>query len=346
MTSPSLMPASEATPPASRPWLALALTFLFLGIGYALPFRLAPAPPAGPWQGSLAPEILNLYALTVFAGWGHFVYAWRGQFQGTMRLPGRLRAGYWIAVAGCIALLVLLRSLLGVALFSGLVWVWFIAHFVKAELVFAGPIGSIGPIGPAGKGAMKSVPGNDPSVSWQPVAAFAWLSLVLFNVANIQDHHWLLFLGCTVLGVLILLTGGWRLAEGSSFLPALALFFDGEAFVWGTYGPYMHPMFRIGVYVFHVAGASFFHYLGSYAYGHARSSRDRWLRPVQVAALNLAIIAICCAAAWLPSLHVLSPLLGLEWFTLWVAAHLAASDLLPVWKKLARPAAVPASAAR
>jgi hypothetical protein len=334
MTSPSLMPTSEASPPPSRPWLALALTFLFLGIGDALPFRLAPAPPAGLWQGSIAPEVLNLYALTVFAGWGHFVCAWRGQFQGTARLPGRLRAAYWAAVAACMVLLVLVRSLLGVALFSGLVWVWFIAHFVKAELVFAGP--SAGDARP-----------TRPSVSWQPVAAFAWLSLVLFNVAGIQEHHWLLFGGCTGLGVLILLTGGWRrLAQGSSFLPTLALFFDGEAFVWGTYGQYMHPMFRIGIYVFHVAGASFFHYFGSYAYGHARSSRDRWLRPVQVAALNLAIIAICCAAAWLPSLRVLSPLLGLEWFTLWVAAHLAASDLLPVWKKLGRPRTVAAPVAR
>jgi hypothetical protein len=334
MTSPSLTPASEAAAPASRPWLALALTFLFLGVGYALPFRLAPAPPAGLWQGTIAPEVLNLYALTVFAGWGHFVYAWRGQFQGTMRLPRGWRAGYWIAVAGCIALLILFRSLLGVALFSGLVWVWFIAHFVKAELVFAGP-------------SLKQLPADNPSVSWQPVAAFAWLSLVLFNVAGIQDHRWLLFAGCTALGVLILLTGGWRrLAQGTSFLPALALFFDGEAFVWGTYGQYMHPMFRIGVYVFHVAGASFFHYLGSYAYGHARNSRDRWLRPLWVAALNLAIIAICCAAAWLPRLHPLSPLLGLEWFTLWVAAHLAASDLLPVWKKLGQPSAIRAPIAR
>jgi len=182
-----------------------------------------------------------------------------------------------------------------------------------------------------------------PGSRWRLLRGFPWCSLR----ASIQEHHWLLFGGCTLLGVLILLTGGWRrLAEGSSFLPALALFFDGEAFVWGTYGPYMHPMFRIGVYVFHVAGASFFHYLGSYAYGHARSKRDRWLRPVQVAALNLAIIAICCAAVWLPRLHALTPVLGLEWFTLWVAAHLAASDLLPVWKKLARPAAVSASAAR
>jgi len=123
----------------SRPWLALALMFLFLGIGYALPFRLAPMAPAGLWQGEIAPEVLNLYALTAFAGWGHFVYAWRGQFQGTARLPGRLRTSYWAAVVVSIALLLVFRSLLGVALFSALVWIWFIAHFVKAELFFAGP---------------------------------------------------------------------------------------------------------------------------------------------------------------------------------------------------------------
>jgi len=146
--------------------------------------------------------------------------------------------------------------------------------------------------------------------------------------------------------VILFTGGGQRLAQGSSFLPALALFFDGEAFVWGTYGPYMHPAFRIGVYVFHVAGASFFHYLGSYAYGHARSGRDRWLRPVRVATLNLIIIAVCSAAAWLPALRWLSPMLGLGWFTLWVAAHLAASELLPVWKRFGKRSTVAETAIR
>lgn len=298
----------------------MALMFLFLGIGYALPFRLAPAPPAELWQGAIAPEVLNLYALTVFAGWAHFFYAWRGQFQGTARLASASRAGYWIAVAAAIALLLVFRSLLGVALFSALVWIWFIAHFVKAELVFAGPVRNHPPA----------------SLSWQPVAAFAWLTLVLFNAVGIDNHAWLLFLGCLVLGVVILLAGGWRsLAQASSFLPALALFFTGEAFVWGAYEPYMHPAFRVGVYVFHVAGASFFHYLGSYAYGQGRAPNDRLLHIAGVAAVNLALIAVCCVAAWLPALRWLSPVFGLEWFTLWVAAHLAASDLLPVWKRRA-----------
>jgi hypothetical protein len=310
--------------PGSRPWLALALTFLLLGIGYALPFPLTPFPPSGLWQGSLASEVLNLYALTVFAGWGHFFYAWRGQFHGTARLPPRWRITYWIAVAASIALLILSRSLLGVALFSALVWIWFISHFVKAERVFAR------------RAASDTQLQVTSSVSWQPVAAFAWLSLVLFNVGSVQNRHWILFLGSLTLGLLTLITGGWRsLAQGSSFLPALALFFIGEAFVWGTYGPYMHPAFRIGIYVFHVAGASFFHYLGSYAYGESHSHGDPLLRPLSVLGVNLAIIWICWAAVRLPQLNWLSPIVGLEWFTLWVAAHLAASDLLPFWKRRA-----------
>jgi len=326
--APRLNTPDNPTEAGSRPWLALALTFLLLGIGYALPFPLTPSPPAGLWQGSIAPEVLNLYAFTVFAGWGHFFYAWRGQFKRTTRLPWHWRTGYWIAVASSIALLVLLRSFIGVALFSALVWIWFISHFVKAERVFARQ-----PV--AGEHSSRPLQ-TSRFVSVQPVIAFAWLSLVLFNVAEIQNRHWLLFLGCLAIGVFILTTGGWRtLAAGLSFLPALALFFDGEAFVWGTYGQYMHPAFRVGVYVFHVAGASFFHYLGSYAYGQSHSRGDRWLRILSIVGVNAAIIGICCGAAWLTYLRWLSPLIGLEWFTLWVAVHLAASDLLPVWKRRA-----------
>ncbi len=170
MSTASPAPASAISPrpAASRPWLALALTFLFLGIGYALPVPLAPAPPPGMWQGSIAPEVLNLYALTVYAGWAHFFYAWRGQFFGTTRLPRRSRTLYWIAVALGISLLILARSLLGVGLFSALVWIWFIGHFVRAELFFASR-------------SANTYPQRAKSVSWQPVLAFAWLTLDLFQ---------------------------------------------------------------------------------------------------------------------------------------------------------------------
>ncbi|WP_263358419.1 hypothetical protein [Acidicapsa ligni] len=316
--TPALPTGSNSS--GSRPWLALALTFFFLGIGYALPFPLAPASPPGLWHGSIAPEVLNLYSLTVFAGWAHFFYAWRGQFRGTARLPKSRHYGFWISVVISFGILASVRSLLGVALFSALVWIWFIAHFVKAELFFAGS-------------QAKARFREKRFASWQPVAAFAWLTLVLFNVAGIQSRHWLLFLGCVALGLATLLTGGWQqLAQGTSFLPMLALFFDGEAFVWGTYGKYMHPAFQVGVYVFHVAGASFFHYLGSYSYGNGYRRTDRWLQIGWIVTMNVVFLCVGYAVAWLPSLGWLTPVIGLEWFTFWVAAHLAASDLLPIWK--------------
>jgi hypothetical protein len=315
--------APNSTQLPSRPWLALALTFLLLGLGYGLPFMLVREAPAGLWQGTVAPEVLNLYALTVFAGRGHFIFAWRGQWAATQRLPLGWRSGYWALVAMALAALLGLRALLGVMLFSALVWVWFVGHFVKAEVLFSRSVT------PEESASRLS--------SYQPVAAFAWLTLVLFNVAHIQERRWLLFACTALLGALMLATGGWwKLVHMSQKLPVVAFFFLGESLVWGTYGPYMTPAFRTGVYVFHVAGASFFHYLGSYAYGYART-RDRWLRPLPVIAVNLCLIGLgaSVAAGWpVPQVRfVLTPMLGIGWFTLWVALHQAASDLLPLWKR-------------
>jgi hypothetical protein len=311
--------------PPSRPWLALALTFFLLGLGYGLPFMLVREAPAGLWQGAVAPEVLNLYALTVFAGWAHFVYAWRGQWAATQQLAGGRRAGYWALVVAALAVLVGLRALLGVMLFSALAWIWFIGHFVKAEMVFS-------------KTTAHQEAAERRS-AYQPVAAFAWLSIVLFNVGHVQERRWLLFVGTATLGALMLGLGGWKhLARGSQRLPVVAFFFLGESLVWGTYGLYMTPAFRTGVYVFHVAGASFFHYLGSYAYGYART-RDRWLRPLPIVLVNLCLIGLgaSVAAGWpVPQVRfVLTPMLGIGWFTLWVALHQAASDLLPLWKRRA-----------
>lgn len=312
--------------PSSHPWLALALTFLFLGLGYGLPFALVRTPPADLWRGSVAPEVLNLYALTAFAGWAHFVFAWRGQWMATARLPSRWRLGYWTLVAAALGVLTGLRFLLGAALFSALVWIWFVGHFVKAEVVFAG---------------LAVASGNAKSWrrSYQPVIAFAWLSLVLFNVGHIQQRRWLLFAVCLLLAGVMLAAGGWRhLSRETHKLPAVALFFLGESLVWGTYGPYMTPAFRIGVYVFHVAGASFFHYLGSYAYGRERTG-DRWLGIAPVILTNLALIFVgwAVAAGWpfAAVRWILAPVFGIGWFTLWVALHLAGSDLLPAWKRTA-----------
>ncbi|HTV05364.1 MAG TPA: hypothetical protein VME86_08340 [Acidobacteriaceae bacterium] len=101
---------------------------------------------------------------------------------------------------------------------------------------------------------------------------------------------------------------------------------------------YMTPAFRVGVYVFHVAGASFFHYLGSYAYGRERTG-DRWLGFTPIIVVNLSLIYMGRKVAsdwpWPAVQRMLDSVFGIGCFTLWVALHLTGSDLLPVWKRIA-----------
>ena len=208
---------------SSHPWLALALTFLLLGLGYGLPFPLVPTAPTDLWQGKVAPEVLNLYAFTVFMGWAHFVFAWRGQWAAIRRMRPGWQLGYWMLITVALVALIGLRSWLGVALFSALAWIWFIGHFVKAEVVFAGAA----PDSEVKKTAWHESSQRvlDYSVSRQPVVAFAWLSLVLFDVGHIQEHRWALFAGCLLLAGSMLAAGGWKqLSHGSHRLPAVALF--------------------------------------------------------------------------------------------------------------------------
>jgi hypothetical protein len=302
--------------PTSRPYLALGLTFLLLGIGFASPIRLAPHPPDHIWQGNISTETLNLYALTVFAGWSHFLYAWRGQWMACRRLTHRSKVVYWALVVGVLLALLVVRSIVGVAVFSLLAWVYNIAHFVKAEIFFSG--------------VRKTR-----VAYYSPVVAFAWFTLCLFQVGPLGNLH-LVFAGTVVLAAAMLLAGGWRLlANGEVRLPLLTLFLLGETLVWGSYSPYMSDAFRVGVYIFHIGAASFYHYLTAYFYaessGWART--DALLRPAGILMVNVGTLAVGCAAAWLPVLRWLRPVLGIEWFTLWVALHLAASDLFPWWKR-------------
>lgn len=170
---------------------------------------------------------------------------------------------------------------------------------------------------------------------YSPVAAFAWFTLCLFQLGPLKNGH-AVFLGSLLIAAAILVGGAWRLlASGDVLLSLLTLFLLGETMVWASYGPYMSEMFRIGVYIFHIAAASFYHYLTAYffAESHSASRNNRMLRPLSILCVNVAVIALGLAAAWLPTLRWLRPLFGLEWFTLWVAFHLAASDLQPFWKK-------------
>ena len=305
---------SNPSPLLSRPALSIGLTFLLMGLGYAIPLTLVPHAPAKMWAGQMAPEILNLYALTAWMGQAHFFYAFRGQANALKKQP-QLAALFFALVALILLVLIGLRALLGAALFSALAWIYFIGHFAKAERVFqAGPRG--------GQNAARRA-------YYQTVLPFAWLSLVLFNVGHLDSRPWLLLTVTLSLAALVFCLGGWRaLSSGDARFTVLALFFLGECLVWGTYGRYMSPAFRVGVYVFHVAAASYYHYLGSYFFGRARSS-DPLLHSAWIIGVNLAIIALGWASGFLVALRWLTPLLGIEWFTLWVALHLVGSDLFP-----------------
>jgi hypothetical protein len=312
MSSTSISAELKTT---SRPYLALALTFLLLGIGYSLPLRLVPVPPRHIWERSLASEILNLYALTAFAGWSHFAYAWRGQWLASRRYSCTSRIAYWATVCALLLVLLALRSWFGVAAFSLLAWVYNIAHFVKAEEFFSG---------------VKETR----SAYYCPVAAFAWFTLCLFQIGPLSNPL-LVFAGSTALAVLTLVLGGWRmLGKGAVLLPLLTLFLFGETMVWSSYGKYMSDSFRVGIYIFHIAAASFYHYLTAYFYAESRGKgRENTLKSSAILAVNLFMILIGAATGWLHGMRWLQPLFGVEWFTLWVALHLAASDLQPVWKR-------------
>jgi hypothetical protein len=309
---------SNPPPLLSRPALSIGLAFLLMGLGYAFPLHLVPGAPARMWAGEMAPEVLNLYALTAWMGQAHFFFAFRGQAKSLAKQPER--SVIFFALVGITLLeLVGLRALIGVGLFSALVWIYFIAHFARSERVFQ---------------SAQSGASTITLAYYQPVLAFAWLTLVLFNVGHLDAHSWLLLAVTLALAALVLGLGGWKaLSSGNARFTVLALFLLGECLVWGTYGRYMTPAFRVGVYVFHVAAASYFHYLGSYFFGGARG-RDPLLRPAAVIAVNLAVIAIGWASGFVSWLRWLTPLLGLEWFTLWVAIHLVASDLFPRLRRL------------
>jgi hypothetical protein len=239
------LPLTNLDASDSRPVLASGLTFLLIGVGFANPTALVSQPPAGMWEGAITPPVLNLYALVVFLGWGHFVYAFHGQWRATRRLGAGRRASYWLVVGVLLAMLVGTRSAIGVGTFSLLVWVYNIGHFVKAERHFG-----------------KSHHGDEVVGFLMPTIAFAWFSVVLFAVGPFGDRV-VVFLGTIVLAAAALLAGDWKqLSRGRVAWPLLTLFLLSETLVWNTYQP--GRAFAIGTYVVHVAAASFFHYLGGY----------------------------------------------------------------------------------
>lgn len=299
---------------SSRSALALALTFLLIGIGYGCPWPIVRTYPDGIWPGALAQEVLNLYALVSFLGLAHFFYAFRGQKNGLAPLRAKRRAIYILCLAVIVLILIGVRSWIGVGAFSLLIWVYNISHFMKAESHFGG------------------VKRN--RNFYAPAIAFAWFTLALFQVGPLKSNT-VTIAGTVIIATVCLCIADWKtLSSGEMRLPLLTYLFLGETFIWHAYSPYMSDAFRVGIYIFHIAAASFYHYLGAYFW--ASNRKDPFLTMRSIVAINIAFIALGVVQdRWLPD----SPLRFITspaWFTVWVALHLASSDLLPWWKTQTR----------
>ena len=297
---------------------------MLVGLSYALPVRLVPDSVGKVWLGNLPPEVLNVYACVAWAGWSHFIYAFRGQAIGLKKagIGSRRIVSYVGEVAGLLCVLLALRSMIGVTIFGAIVWAYFIDHFLKAERTF--------------EGSSTQTEGFVTRwlASYRPVLAFGWVSVVLLNIGGIDSQRWALVGVSVALTFEVLAGGGWReLLSGAVRGPLLSLFFVGEALVWGTFSAYGGPVFLSGVYIFHIAAASYFHYLGSYIYAFDRSSGlDRWLTPFAIVGVNAGVILVGWGAMRYPLLTWTIPIVGIQWFTLWVGLHLVSSDLLPAFK--------------
>ncbi|MBS1719051.1 MAG: hypothetical protein JST35_01245 [Armatimonadetes bacterium] len=298
----------------------IALSALIIGLSFALPFKLIP--PGS--MGQLSPEATNLYAVTAWAGWAHFLFAYQGQSRGLLAGRSAPRILTFLAlIAVALAILIGLRSVVGQGVFGAVVWAYFIDHFLKAEQFFA-----------TGKAAPETLLARWVR-SYQPILTFGWLTIVLLDFGQITSYQWIVWGVSLAIGLLIISTGGWRdLIEGDRRGTFISLLFVAEAAVWGTLSGLKIPVFLAGVYTFHIAAGSFYHYLGAYFAAHARRKKGEWwLGAAGVIGINLAVGLLGYAVSHVPELRWLFPVLGAEWFTVWVGLHLVASDLYPVIRR-------------
>lgn len=220
----------------------LSFALLLIGVAFAFPLALT---GVNHEKAYYAFDTLNLYSLTAYLGYAHFIFAFEGQFKALKTNTNKVKLG--ITIIFIYGLNFVLFYYIGYTIFSFLAWIFFIPHFLKAEKIFA---------------QTKS--------NQQLSITFTWLSFAIFTYALFgyryhPEYH-------TVLVFILILT----------FLPffifkkvfrsqntyfdnyvILGFFFLGEALVWASYNPYMTGYFRYGVYTFHIAAASFFHYFQS-----------------------------------------------------------------------------------
>ena len=294
---------------------SLAFTFLIVGLGYALPFQLFSTD--APLNGPVSPEVLNLNSLVAWMGLAHFVFAYSGQAK-TLRRSGPGASLLFAASLSIGALaLVFFRQWIGSAIFDAVIWVYFIPHFVKAELHFI----------------RNYQPELCPSawvLYWFPTVGFAFFTLSIYAPVSLSFNTGLLIAAAALCVVGALAGRVMDQLSQPAFAPCalLGFFFIGEALVWGTYSKFMTPQFRHGLYVFHIAVASFYHYFRSYGFAFRRQWREKFSSQlVSVAGVNLALILCGSWVAWHPAWRDAQYVFGLKYFTFWVGLHLLSSDV-------------------
>jgi hypothetical protein len=315
----SLQPSQDDSIFSDKSASPLAMTFLLVGTAYALPFWLFPR--SHPMNGTTSPEVLNLYCLTAWMGLTHFIYAYKGQLKASQR-SGFPIFKFWGGLLISLVLLWEFRSWISPPYFSFLAWIYFIPHFIKAELLFNG-ITAL---------SLNQIP---KALYWFPTVGFTFFTIALFASNFIASDS-----GIFLAGALIILLVSHRIKithflkdKRYSLYILMGYFFIAEGLVWARYYQYMAPQFEMGLYTFHIALASVFHYLRAYQFSQASSSQTPpvlGLKTSYIIWSNLGIVLFCTGVLHLESIQpIFKGLINLidpQFFTVWVALHLVASD--------------------
>jgi len=299
---------------------SLALSFVFTGLGFAFPFLLFPRNHE--FRETFSTEVLNLYFLVAWMGQAHFFYAFFGQTK-TLRKRASLTFFYLSLLSlGGIILWALSKNL-GYWVFNSLVWIYFVPHFIKAEIHFS-------------KYFRQQTPWI---IYWLPTLAFAFFSFAVLGPLEWVQISWVL------LGIPLALIGLSSLTglktqlkdKMNSVYPLMAFFLMGEGLIWGKYRPFMSAQFQVGIYVVHIALASFYHYLKSYYFDGQMKAQKNLTTLAKYTFKTVLINWIVIGIAILAIHHVkpfsfLTILFEIQYFPFWVGFHLVASDLFTLVK--------------
>ncbi|MDQ5936808.1 MAG: hypothetical protein QG574_4144 [Cyanobacteriota bacterium erpe_2018_sw_21hr_WHONDRS-SW48-000092_B_bin.40] len=327
MTTLSDAPANQiALNEADHAAPSLAGMLLLVAMAFALPFALYPTTHT--YNGPTSHEILNLNFLVGWMGLAHFIYAYYGQAKALSWARKKIAPFLVLLIVGA-AVLLELRQLLGYMMFSFVMWIYFLPHFVRAELLFTNTLND------------KPEASAKPGVYIFPALAFAFFTFALFGPVEFISNRWnLILLGeaTVVAGFLLNLRQQLKDPQLSKYA-LLAVALIAEGLVWATYRQYMVFQFQQGVYVFHIAMASFYHYLR--AYGYARRIGISKGKPVGkmflpgILAINFGVIGVGYVLsnyfADAPTRYVFD----VSYFTFWVGLHQYASDVFNWLKRKA-----------